>query len=486
MEPDSVARNFSENSVSFRDQSDAWLLQSWKKGREQAAEILFDRYSMRLVALIASRLNPRYRSEIAPEEVVQSALGSFFAAVDRSRIEVSEGISLWRLLATFARRKMTRRIERLITAKRGGNQHRISIDLLDSQDAYAFDNQRQIDDEFWRAIDSELPSELSSVVRGLLAGHTQRELAEILGTTERTVRRRLTRVRELIGPGLEERKQTESVAPPTALPRVNYNEFVLGKLIGTGGLGKVYRASMQKDGQTVAVKFLRRAFWENEGARASFLREINLASQLKHTSILRYLGYGESPHGGPYLLSEWIDGRPLADAERRPTPQFAKLMIQVCDAIQAIHDCGLVHGDLTPANILIDTKGSITVTDFGFSQRSLQSPSAVLGGTLGFAAPEQLDSAFGNIGLKTDVYAIGALIDWHFRGLPPNDGANLGSMLSRTLEPTHNTQNHTTEIPAMLAEALKGSLCHCVADRTLTAQEIAELLSQYLQSIEPS
>jgi serine/threonine protein kinase len=98
-----------------------------------------------------------------------------------------------------------------------------------------------------------------------------------------------------------------------ALPRVNDNQFVLGKLIGSSGFGTVYRANMQSDASTVAVKFLRKPFWQNEDARLSFVREIGIASQIQHPGVICYLGYGKSPHGGPYVICEWIDGCSLRD-----------------------------------------------------------------------------------------------------------------------------------------------------------------------------
>ncbi len=220
---------------------------------------------------------------------------------------------------------------------------------------------------------AELPDELFVIVEGVLAGQTHRELAESLGIDERTVRRRLSRVRERLAPNVANADDTAHAAnrPPT-LPRVNYNEFVLGKLIGSGGFGKVYRASMQADGRTVAaVKFLRKVFWQNEAARGSFLSEINLASKITHPCVIRYLGYGESPHGGPYVISEWIDGHSLQDVTDVAPKKIIHWLQQICDAVQAVHRAGLVHGDLTPGNVLVDADNRITITDFGFSQATI-------------------------------------------------------------------------------------------------------------------
>jgi len=482
---DSKDPKSSENLTTVTDQSDAWLLRAWKTGNEQAAEVLFNRYAFRLISLVSSRLNRRFRSEIDPDEVVQSAMGSFFEAARVSRIEASGSVSLWRLLATFARRKMARRIEKQLTVKRGGDRLRVPLDEAESLAILSAGGDRHDDaSEFLRVLNSELPEELLSVVEGLLAGQTQGELAKSLGIDERTVRRRLTRIRELVirpksatGEAIAHR----SKSPPN-LPSVSYSEFVLGKLIGSGGFGKVYRASMQCDGRTVAVKFLRKVFWQNESARASFLREINLASQIEHPGVIRYLGYGESPHGGPYLLSQWIDGRPLHAFKDRTTAEFIRWMIQVCDAVQAVHDKGLVHGDLTPANILIDQCGKVTITDFGFSQSYGGNQSEVLGGTLGFAAPEQIDSAFGNIGPRTDIYAIGGLIYWHFCGRPPNAGASLEDVISETVSPDDSATLCSEELPKGVREVLNAALRKCAADRTIVASEIGMLLSKGLDS----
>lgn len=307
LEPDSSPEEKPINPESFTDRPDGWLLREWKAGDERAADVLFDRYAIRLVALVASRLNRSYKASIDPRDVVQSAMGSFFDAARHSRVQVSRSVSLWRLLATFARRKLARSIERQSAIKRGGDQVRVSLDSVERRGTS--DHDLEIEEEanaFLATLRAELPDDLFVIVEGILAGQTHREIAESLGIDERTVRRRLSRGRELLAPnaGTEEETAHAADSPPT-LPLVNYNEFVLGKLIGSGGFGKAYRARMQSDARTVvAVKFLRKAFWQNDAARRSFLNEINLASQIKHPGVIRYLGYGESPHGGPYVISE--------------------------------------------------------------------------------------------------------------------------------------------------------------------------------------
>ena len=479
LEPDSPQERKSEKSGTITDRPDGWLLREWKSGDERAAEVLFDRYAIRLVALVASRLNRRYQSSIDPSEVVQSALGSFFDAAKHSRIQVSGSVSLWRLLATFARRKMARSIERQSALKRGSGQKRLPLD--DVQPEISMDegvDAKDEADEFIATLKTELTNDLYSIVEGLLAGQTQRELAGSLGIDERTVRRRLSRLRELLAP----KSATSEIAAhasnsPPVLPRVNYNGFVLGKLIGSGGFGKVYRARMQSDGRIVAVKFLRKAFWQVEDARQTFLREINVASQIFHPGVIRYLGYGESPHGGPYVISEWIDGHSLQNSTAVKTQQLIGWLMQIGEAIQAVHQAGLIHGDLTPNNVLVDAQNRITITDFGFSQASSESALPVLGGTLGFAAPEQVDPSFGSISIQTDIYAIGGLLHWFLFGKPPNAGQSFEQAMSETL----SIDDHKASSFSTNSKALRGILVNTLrkspADRSMSLTDITHALS---------
>ncbi len=147
----------------------------------------------------------------------------------------------------------------------------------------------------------------------LLQNASQKEIAEQLSIDERTVRRRVTAIREVVNGRLrtvEEQPdfQSESMIASIQLPKICYREFVLGKLVGRGALGKVYRATLQSDAKIVAVKFMHRELWTCSESRLSFLQEIDNASRIDHPGVVKYFGWGQSPHGGPYLVSEFVDG----------------------------------------------------------------------------------------------------------------------------------------------------------------------------------
>ncbi len=419
--------NFNLTNCSSRE-----LVDLWRSGSQEAASVLLARYEVRLIALIESRINRKFRESIAADDVVQSAMGSFFRvtrAGTAPSMKLESTASAWNILATFARRKLARALEREAAVKRGGGQTRVPLDDLDLSTAPAMMEA----DELLAELQSILDQGQFEILELLLANATQREIAAHLGVDERTVRRRVTAIREIVKGQLtsvDGQIACPSNSPDSNinLPNISYRQFVLGKLVGRGALGKVYRARLQSDGQVVAVKFMHRYLWTDPNSKLSFLREIDHASKIDHPGIAKYLGWGQSPHGGPYLVCEYIDGQSLTTIRSTDSSSSLQWLAQVCEAVAAAHQAGVVHGDLSPNNILLDSYGRIVITDFGFAMQSRQSLDdtvamesiSSLGGTLGFAAPEQISPAFGTISVATDIYAIGGLAYYLHTGRSPH------------------------------------------------------------------
>ncbi|MCC7337245.1 MAG: protein kinase, partial [Pirellulaceae bacterium] len=360
------------------------LLARWKLGDSQAANVLADRYFARLVALVASRLNRRYQPAVAPEEVVQSAMGSFFGGIATSQIRASRIHSVWSLLATFAKRKMLRAIEREKTIKRGGHLDRVPFDEHLFQQ---FEPNREAADQLQELLEELLDSQDDrsvAVLGAMLDGRTQQEIASELKVSDRTIRRCLEDIRNRLS---ESTRQTTEFADSkiplvayghdsTKLPLWSYGQFILRRMIGQGAFGKVYEAVTQSDGSGIAVKFLKREFWQNSISRSMFLREVDQASKVSHPNVVRYLGWGSSPHGGPFIIQQFIDGQPLSQLRGSSPEQFREWLQEICDALNAIHQQGIIHGDLTPNNILIDRSNQAYLSDFGFSQSYRVGPHA--------------------------------------------------------------------------------------------------------------
>ncbi len=439
-----------ENSkITFANLSGHELIEKWRTGSQEAAAVLMERYRLRLIALVASRLSRGQRGSIDPEDVVQSAMGSFFrntSSASQSRLQIESTLSVWNLLAMFAKRKLSRSLERASAAKRGAGWDRNALDQIELLEFQQATPESQEVAELVNELNSMLSPDQVELLELLLAGNTQREIAEELSVEERTVRRRVTTIRNLLTPHLFENQTTNDgdaiLQPPSfSLPRIGYGQFVLGKMIGSGGFGKVYQARMQATDTSVAVKFMHRHLWTDVRAKNSFLHEIDQASRIDHPGIIKYLGWGESPHGGPYTLSELIKGSPLSHCRPMGDMHLVQVLRQVCEAIGVAHSSGIVHGDLTPNNILISTDGRAIITDFGLStclqpiaqSQGIDSAVRSVGGTLGYAAPEQVSPAFGSIGPWTDIYAIGAIAYFCLTGIAPHTKADVAESLSSTI-----------------------------------------------------
>lgn len=487
-------RQLKTNQKNIFGLTGAELLARWKDGEEEAAAIIVERYSIRLVAMVASRMNRRFRVAVDPEDIVQSALGSFFMAARLSRLDVSRSVSVWNVLATFTKRKMLRSIERQSALKRGGDRQRVSIDDVLSEWIAdpAADGNESID-ELLSELEPPMPTDLRVVLDRLMQGDTRKQIAAELEIDERTVRRRWVRIREMLVPDPSPGQSRgdvgdDAIVESPSLPRIGYNKFVLGRMMGAGGFGKVYRAAMQSESSgVVAVKFLRKVFWQNRAARRSFVSEIDHASRIRHESVVRYVGWGESPQGGPYLISEWFDGVPLGHRRSDSAEVFLDRMVKILDAVRAVHDGGMVHGDLTPGNILVNEVGQVLVTDFGFSKiinsriAGAQGESdfkTIPGGTPGFAAPEQISTAFGPLCPQTDFYAIGGLAYWYLTGRAPHERNTVELSMASTID-SINVDTESIQTKSKADEAIKriavAGLCKPIVERPSSIRAFMEL-----------
>jgi eukaryotic-like serine/threonine-protein kinase len=472
---------FQKNSeLPFADLASRDLVALWHAGSQAAARVLLARYEVRLVALVAARLNRKYRDTIAPEDVVQSAMGSFFrvtSAGTKPSIELDSSASAWNILATFARRKLSRALERETAFKRGGGWDRAPLDELEP-DLRALPSETDVDDTL-AELNSLLSDEQAELLELLVAGATQKEIAERMGVDERTIRRRVTALRAVVSAQRADHEAskpaTDSVKENVTLPNITYRQFVLGKMVGRGALGKVYRARLQSNGRVIAVKFMHRHLWTDPNSRLSFLREIDHASKIDHPGIMKYLGWGQSPHGGPYLVCEYVDGQALTNSTPNDLATAVQWLIQVCDAIAAAHQAGVTHGDLTPNNVLLSHDGRIVITDFGLAAYTLES----LGGTLGFAAPEQISTAFGHISFATDVYAIGGLAYYLLTGKAPHD-RNSDSLLEMVSEEdvVLLKSRSITQAESKLVDVANLALKKAINCRPKSVMELAALLSE--------
>ncbi len=197
--------------------------------------------------------------------------------------------------------------------------------------------------------------------------------------------------------------------------------YRLEQIIGSGGMGSVYRA-VRDDGefeQQVAIKFIRYGGGREELLRR-FYQERQLLARLNHANIARLLDGGTTAEGMPYLVMEYIDGQPIdayCDSGHLAITQRLELFRTVCAAVDAAHRALVVHCDLKPSNILVTSGGVPKLLDFGIAhivqletpdgaERTTTVPLTLM--TPDYASPEQIRGAA--VSTSSDVYSLGVIL----------------------------------------------------------------------------
>lgn len=191
--------------------------------------------------------------------------------------------------------------------------------------------------------------------------------------------------------------------------------------VASGGSSTVWRAR-GPDGEIVAVKLLDPAASGTPSERRRFLRGFNVAAMLAHPGIARLLEAGEQ-EGRLFVVEEFVDGETVADrlrSGRLPVEEALRILRKSAEALGYAHQCGVVHRDLSPRNLMIDQSGRVVLVDFGIAVRpegTTQPGSNTLLGTLNYLAPELIRGlpASG----RSDLYALGSIAYQMLCGSPP-------------------------------------------------------------------
>lgn len=206
----------------------------------------------------------------------------------------------------------------------------------------------------------------------------------------------------------------ERVRIDSAQAPLRFDDYVLEKHLGSGGMGKVYRATQRSLNRPVAIKTLRKR-WQGDGeATRRLVQEARLLGMLRHPGIVSVHGLGQFPGGSVFLAMDYIDGTNLnrfCAHERLPDNQILDIVRSIADAVAHAHDRQVLHCDLKPSNILLDQNNRVYVTDFGLGRALGNSAATGSGGegTPAFMAPEQF-MPDDRITKATDVYGIGGIL----------------------------------------------------------------------------
>jgi predicted Ser/Thr protein kinase len=224
---------------------------------------------------------------------------------------------------------------------------------------------------------------------------------------------------------------------PDPLIGVDLGGVRIERLIGEGGMGRVYEARQTNPARTVAVKVMRTSS-PGVAAQLRFRREADALARLRHPGIAQIFTAGCHRLGivdVPYYVMEFIPGAEslVQSCERRRVRLHSRieLLLEVCEAVAHGHAKGIVHRDLKPGNILVDAEGRPKIIDFGIArmdggEADDDGPRTETGqfvGTRPYMAPEQFMEHRATIDARTDVYALGVVMHELFCGRLPYDVA---------------------------------------------------------------
>jgi predicted ATPase/serine/threonine protein kinase len=278
-------------------------------------------------------------------------------------------------------------------------------------------------------------------------------------------------------------------------------KYRIDALLGTGGMGAVYRATQFALARPVAIKVIRGRFAIESVQTQRFKREALMVAQLRHPHIVTIHDFGTAEGVGAYLVMELLDGRSLREeleGFRRLSIDIAtEILRQCCSAIHVAHAAGVVHRDLKPDNIFLEVaRGSFgdnapilaKVLDFGVAKLaggfdgsvgSLTQPGALVG-TPAYTAPEQL--AGEQVDGRADIYSLGCVAYEMVTGQPPFMADNLRAIIAKHMfEPPSAPRTVNPEVPETINDAILRALAKSPADRYPTAASFGRALQGFVQ-----
>ncbi len=276
----------------------------------------------------------------------------------------------------------------------------------------------------WRVPDSERQKRIDSILGWVLEA-PRKERSELIARLAGDDAEIAREIESLLAVEVEARDfLAEPLIPPEpidgALAGTHLGAYRLIRRLDRGGMGEVYLAVRVDDfEQRVAIKVLRRGL-EFPEAIQRFENERQILADLAHPRIARLLDGGRTERGLPYLVLEYIEGRPIdryCEQERLSLANRVELFVAVCSAVEELHRHLIVHRDLKPGNVLVTPEGEPKLLDFGIAKPLAPIPSLHAGltdldrpspMTLLYASPEQIGGA--PLTTASDVYSLGVLL----------------------------------------------------------------------------
>ncbi len=290
------------------------------------------------------------------------------------------------------------------------------------------------------------------------------------------------------------------------------SRFVERELIRAGGMGTVVRAFDKDLSRDVAMKVLSEELAANKEESERFIAEARITGQLEHPHIVPVYEFGSNPRGGRFLCMRLVGGKTLEETlheagiarlETDRLTDLLQILVKVCQAVSFAHSRGIIHRDLKPSNVMISDFGQVYVLDWGVArsdpsadptgarvdlgnqsqETAERDPPGVMVGTPSYMAPEQLWGLHDEVGERTDVFALGAILYQILTGRPPrlpeSERPVLGKVTFDIRPPEAVVRG--AAVPAELSRIALKAMSHLARDRHASVREFTADVERFLR-----
>jgi len=268
------------------------------------------------------------------------------------------------------------------------------------------------------------------------------------------------------------------------------------RVLGEGGMGRVYLAVQPVMGGRVAIKVLSESCSQDAELVDRFMVEARVVNVIRHENIVNVIDLSQLDDGRPYLVMECVSGVTLGELARRgpqPLGLVTKVVSEVLSALAAAHAHGVIHRDLKPGNVLVTAEGHAKVLDFGIakiqdSMRRVDSPHTRTGsimGTPAYMSPEQVRS--GEVDGRADLYAAGVMMFEAITGNLPFPELGVYELMNAHVHsPVPSVREVRPDVSPALEAVIKRAMAKRADDRYQTATEMREALDIAARGLAPA
>jgi serine/threonine protein kinase len=261
------------------------------------------------------------------------------------------------------------------------------------------------------------------------------------------------------------------------------------KKIGEGGMGSVYLGRHKTLDIPRAIKILPKHIdLKDPEYSQRFFREARIAARLRHPNMVQVHECG-AEEGYYYLIMDYVEGptcRELVEEQGKlPWEEAVKVTMQIAEGLKYAAEQGIIHRDVTPGNIIIDSDGTAKITDLGLAKETATDATGLTrsGASLGtpyYMSPEQINSAR-DVDYRTDIYSLGATLYHMVCGTVPYTGTTFEVMTKQVRQPLPSPKEHAEDLPDALCDIIRKMMAKAPDDRYSDYDELIEDLEHVLE-----